>query len=114
MARAVRRSPELKAGWPQHACVGTATVQPASSRSLTAAKPTDGRIRSTRQVTNSATRLAGSAMRKSWLEIENRDWPKGAGPASEPTPLMRPNFGHGGKESVAFRRYRVLHGDRQM
>src|SRR5882762_322551 len=58
MARAVRRSPELKAGWPQQDCNGTATVQPASSRSLTAANPTEGRIRSTRQVTKSPTRLS--------------------------------------------------------
>src|SRR6185503_9456441 len=38
---------------------GTSTVQPASSSSLTAAKPTDGRNRSTRQVTKSATRRGG-------------------------------------------------------
>src|SRR5437868_6483741 len=56
MARVVARSPELNAGWPQQVCVGTSTVQPASSRSLTDAKPTDGRIRSTRQVTNRPTR----------------------------------------------------------
>ena len=35
---------------------GTSTRQPASSRSLTAAKPTVGRNRSTKQVTNNATR----------------------------------------------------------
>jgi hypothetical protein len=47
------RSPELKAGWPQQVCAsGTSTVQPASSSSFAAAKPTLGRIRSTRQVTN--------------------------------------------------------------
>src|SRR5689334_21994484 len=57
MARVVARSPELYAGWPQQTCSGgTSTVQPASSRSFTAAKPTDGRNRSTRQVTKSATR----------------------------------------------------------
>src|SRR6185503_3010248 len=56
MARVVARSPELNAGWPQQLCVGTSTVQPASSSSLTAAKPTDGRIRSTRQVTKRPTR----------------------------------------------------------
>src|SRR5580704_8209480 len=38
------------------------TMQPASSSSLTAAKPTDGRKKSTRQVTNSPTRLPGSTM----------------------------------------------------
>src|ERR1700680_2565550 len=53
MSRLVARSPELKAGWPQQLCGGTCTLQPASSRSFTAARPTDGRIRSTRQVTNS-------------------------------------------------------------
>src|ERR1700686_4404150 len=57
MSRLVARSPELKAGWPQQLCGGTCTVQPASSRSFAAAKPTDGRIRSTRQVTNSPTCL---------------------------------------------------------
>src|SRR5262249_27479408 len=63
MARAFARSPELNAGWPQQVWRGTSTVQPASSSSLTAAKPTDGRIRSTRQVTNSPTRLLlGPAM----------------------------------------------------
>ena len=36
---------------------GTTTLQPASSSSFTAAKPTLGRIRSTRQVTNRPTRL---------------------------------------------------------
>src|SRR5690349_707384 len=57
IARVVARSPELYAGWPQQTCSGgTSTVQPASSRSFTAAKPTEGRKRSTRQVTNSATR----------------------------------------------------------
>src|SRR5688572_10359283 len=55
-SRAVPRSPELYAGCPQQVCTGTSTVQPASSRSFTAAKPTDGRIRSTRQVTKSPTR----------------------------------------------------------
>src|SRR5262249_8566892 len=57
MSRAVLRSPELKAGWPQQVCGGTSTVQPASSNSLTAAKPTDGGTRSTRQVTNRPTRF---------------------------------------------------------
>src|SRR5919205_82016 len=53
----VARSPELKAGWPQQVwAAGTSTSQPASSSSLTAAKPTLGRYRSTRQVTKSATR----------------------------------------------------------
>src|ERR1043166_6388678 len=57
MSRVVLRSPELNAGWPQQVCIGTSTVQPASSSSFTAAKPTAGRIRSTRQVTNSPTRV---------------------------------------------------------
>ena len=35
---------------------GTETTQPAASNSRTAANPTDGRNRSTRQVTNNATR----------------------------------------------------------
>src|SRR3972149_2293123 len=56
MARALARSPELNAGCPQQACRGTTTVQPASSSSLTAAKPTEGRMKSTRQVTSSPTR----------------------------------------------------------
>src|SRR5258706_13960051 len=85
MARALRRSPELKAGCPQQDWGGTATVQPASSKSFTAAKPTDGRIRSTRQVTKRPTRLAGSAIRiPERLQIGLRDWRKGADPASEP------------------------------
>src|SRR6476661_2316953 len=51
------RSPELKAGWPQHVWFsGTSTLQPASSRSFTVAKPTEGRNRSTRQVTKRPTR----------------------------------------------------------
>src|ERR1700719_2172593 len=62
ISRVVARSPELKAGWPQQLCGGTSTVQPASSKSFTAAKPTDGRIMSTRQVTNRPTRLSGSAI----------------------------------------------------
>src|SRR6202035_1820432 len=61
MSRVVARSPELKAGWPQQLCGGTSTLQPASSRSFAAAKPTEGRIRSTRQVTNSPTRLVSRA-----------------------------------------------------
>src|SRR5580692_6761010 len=63
ISRLVARSPELNAGWPQQVCGGTSTVQPASSKSLTAAKPTDGRNRSTRQVTNSPTcRFSRSAI----------------------------------------------------
>src|SRR6185312_12376861 len=62
MARVVARSPELKAGWPQQDWRGTSTIQPASSSSFAAAKPTDGRIMSTRQVTKRPTRLAGSAI----------------------------------------------------
>src|SRR5512147_3084243 len=51
-----RLSPESNAGWPQHACpAGTTTSQPARSRSLTAAKPTEGRIVSTRHVTKRPT-----------------------------------------------------------
>ena len=62
-AAAVSRSPELNAGWPQQVCAsGTSTRHPASSRSLTAAKPTDGRNRSTRQVTKRATRGDVSGM----------------------------------------------------
>src|SRR3954453_14584172 len=50
-------SPLLKAGCPQQVCaVGTSTVQPASLSSFNAAKPMRGRIASTRQVTNRATR----------------------------------------------------------
>src|SRR6185295_16120248 len=62
MARVVPRSPELNAGWPQQVCTGASTTQPASSSSLTAAKPMEGRIRSTRQVTNSPTRLPRSGI----------------------------------------------------
>ena len=64
MARAVAESPPLYAGWPQQVCTaGASTTQPASSSSLTAANPTAGRKRSTRQVTNSPTRgwLVGSS-----------------------------------------------------
>src|SRR5580658_902587 len=53
---ALARSPELYAGWPQQVWLGTITLQPASSSSLTAAKPTLGRMMSTRQVTKSPTR----------------------------------------------------------
>src|SRR6202011_3085827 len=60
---AAARWPELNAGWPQQDWRGTSTVQPASSSSLTAAKPTAGRIRSTRQVTSSPTRFRGGGMR---------------------------------------------------
>src|SRR5262249_37563747 len=57
IARASARSPELYPGCPQQVCTrGTSTVQPASSSSLTAANPTVGRNRSTRQVTNRPTR----------------------------------------------------------
>src|ERR1043166_2515145 len=66
MARALRRSPELNAGWPQQVWRGTSTVQPASSRSFAAANPIEGRIRSTRQVTNRPTRLPGSAIDAPW------------------------------------------------
>src|SRR5262245_39503753 len=64
ICRVVARSPELNAGWPQQVCVGTSTVQPASSSSFTAAKPTAGRIRSTRQVTNRPTRTPLLFMRR--------------------------------------------------
>ena len=54
-------SPLLKAGWPQQVCArGTSTVQPASLSSFRAAKPTRGRMASTRQVTNRATRGRGA------------------------------------------------------
>src|ERR1041385_8970833 len=53
-------APEFHAGWPQQVCTGTLPSQPACSRSFTAAKPTLGRTRSTRQVMNSPTR--GSAL----------------------------------------------------
>src|SRR5216684_6219014 len=71
MSCVVERSPELNAGWPQQLWRGTSTMQPASSRSFAAANPTDGRIKSTRQVTNSPTRLAiGSAISEA-----RRGWP---------------------------------------
>src|SRR5262245_12535794 len=55
-AAASALAPELYAGWPQQVCAaGTMTSQPAASSSRTAAKPTLGRSRSTRQVTNSPT-----------------------------------------------------------
>src|SRR5579871_1969952 len=70
---AVGRSPALKAGWPQQLCGGTSTTQPASSSSFAAAKPTEGRIRSTRQVTNSPTRLVcGAAIEALQRHDENR------------------------------------------
>ena len=48
-----RVSPLLKAGWPQQVCAcGTSTRQPASRSNFRAAKPTLGRIASTKQVTN--------------------------------------------------------------
>src|SRR3954470_15772139 len=104
MARALRRSPELKAGCPQQDWRGTATVQPASSRSLTAAKPTDGRIRSTRQVTKRPTRLAGSAIGAPLVQSRPGEWPKAAAAASEPPLGATPQCG-ARKESVAFPRY---------
>src|ERR1700685_3672791 len=56
-SRVVARSPELYAGCPQQVCArGTSTWQPACSSNRIAAKPTVGRCRSTRQVTNNATR----------------------------------------------------------
>jgi hypothetical protein len=62
-------SPLLKAGWPQQVCAcGTSTRQPASRSSLSAAKPTLGRIASTRQVANSAT--CGETGRESERESE--------------------------------------------
>src|SRR5712672_2706162 len=103
MARALRRSPELKAGCPQQDWGGTATVQPASSRSLTAAKPTDGRIRSTRQVTKRPTRLAGSAIGAPSVQSRPGDWRKAAAAASEPPGALRPCGAR--KESVVFPRY---------
>ena len=57
-ALASARSPELYAGCPQQVCPGgTNTSAPPASSSLIAAKPTDGRIRSTRQVTKRPTRM---------------------------------------------------------
>src|SRR5262245_54109651 len=65
------RSPELYAGWPQQVWAsGTSTAQPASSRSLTAAKPTLGRMRSTRQVTKRPTRSLGDNMPRSLEMVE--------------------------------------------
>ena len=56
IASVLARSPELNAGWPQQVCpAGTTTSQPAASSRRTAAKPTAGRNRSTRQVTKRAT-----------------------------------------------------------
>src|SRR5262245_8177124 len=47
------RSPELYAGWPQQVCVaGTTTSAPPDSSSRNAANPIEGRMRSTRHVTN--------------------------------------------------------------
>src|SRR5215467_3586372 len=87
MARAVARSPELKAGCPQQAWRGTSTVQPASSSSFAAAKPIDGRIMSTRQVTKRPTRLAGSAIEAPGaMEFVPRHWRKGRHPASGGVP----------------------------
>jgi len=64
-SRAVARSPLLYAGWPQQVCArGHFTWQPASSSRRMAAKPTVGRYRSTRQVTNSATRVSGRTWRR--------------------------------------------------
>src|SRR2546428_4145 len=59
-AFASARSPELYAGWPQQVCDGgTKASAPPDSISSIAAKPIDGRIRSTRQVTKKPTRMAG-------------------------------------------------------
>ena len=56
MARVSVESPLLYAGCPQQVwAAGTPTAQPASSSSLTAANPTEGRKRSARQVTKSPT-----------------------------------------------------------
>jgi hypothetical protein len=70
-ATAPGASPEFQAGWPQQVWVsGTMTSQPAVSSSFRAAKPMRGRIRSTRQVTNSPTRLfAKGSLRMSLLLI---------------------------------------------
>ena len=47
------------AGWPQQVCCsGTSTRHPAASNNVIAAKPIEGRMASTRQVTNSPTRGA--------------------------------------------------------
>src|SRR5271155_6010596 len=52
------RSPALYPGCPQQVCGGgTQTSAPPASSSRTAARPIDGRIRSTRQVTNRPTRI---------------------------------------------------------
>jgi hypothetical protein len=57
MGRVAASAPLLKAGWPQQVCdSGISTLQPAASSKATAAKPTLGRIESTRQVTNRPTR----------------------------------------------------------
>src|SRR5690242_8653158 len=80
MARVVARSPELKAGWPQQDCDGTSTRQPASSRSFTAAKATEGRMRSTRQVTKSPTRGPGI----SHVPNDAGHWRNGRTRASKP------------------------------
>ena len=49
-----------------HANGGTMTLQSAAARSLAAAKPTDGRIKSARQVTKSATRGRFKARGMAW------------------------------------------------
>jgi hypothetical protein len=57
ISRVSAKSPLFNAGWPQQVCAeGTSTLQPASCKSFTAAKPTLGRNRSMRHVANKPTR----------------------------------------------------------
>jgi len=53
ISRAFTLSPELYAGCPQQDCIkGTVTLHPAFSKSFAVAKPTEGLVRSTKQVAN--------------------------------------------------------------
>src|ERR1700753_3227002 len=79
-------------------------MHPASSSSFTAAKPTEGRNRSTRQVTNSATRRGGE------LDTSS-EWHQprlGTSTMAWPDPTMRPAPAGAGRaaaeEHVAARR----------
>ena len=66
-ARASSQCPLVNAGCPQHVCLGLNWMsQPRRRSSRTVATPTDGRIWSTRHVTNSDTRGARFDGRLTW------------------------------------------------
>src|SRR5690606_6826921 len=90
---AASRLPAFQPGWPPQVWVaGTSTQQTASSRSLTPATPTPGRISSTRQVTKNATRGPAMENLRNGEGQEDRIQPRMGQGGALRYPVPRGNF----------------------